>query len=152
MLLWILWLPLVCFWICCGKVPNRMLGCINKGISGRERNHYSTLLSACQVTPGILCIVLVLAKQNICGQVREGPPRWKLPYGERLRKLDLFGLRGNLITMFQYLKGDHKEDGDFLSIRNHMGKGGVTANSLFLGKFQLDMRKMFCNKTSEPLD
>ncbi|GAB0204370.1 hypothetical protein GRJ2_002902600 [Grus japonensis] len=65
-----------------------------------------------------------------------------LPYEERLRELGLFSLekrrlRGDLITIFQYLKGGYKEDGDFLFTRRNNGYKSL------LGKFQLDARGKF---------
>lgn len=50
-----------------------------------------------------------------------------LPFGDRLRELGLprlekGRLRGDLLTMFQYLKGSCKEDGDSLYTGNHLEK------------------------------
>jgi len=62
-----------------------------------------------------------------------------LPYEEGPRELDLFSLeerlRGDLITMFQYLKGGYKEDGDSLFIRCHMEKRRDNGYKLLLGRF-----------------
>ena len=48
-----------------------------------------------------------------------------LPYEEGLRELCLLSLekrrlRGDLTTMFQYLKGSYKEGGDSVFMRSHM--------------------------------
>ncbi|KAK4825715.1 LOW QUALITY PROTEIN: hypothetical protein QYF61_002133 [Mycteria americana] len=71
-----------------------------------------------------------------------------LPYEERLRELSLFSLekrrlRGDLVTMFQYLKGGYKENGDSLFTRSHMEKMRGNGSKLHLGRFQLDTRGKF---------
>jgi len=51
--------------------------------------------------------------------------------------------RGDLITMFLYLKGDYKEDGDSLFTRSHMEKTRSNGYKLLLGRFQLHTRGKF---------
>lgn len=68
-----------------------------------------------------------------------------LPFGNRLRELGLSSLekgrlRGDLLTMFQYLKGRYKEDGDSLYRTNHMEKMKENRYMLIMGRFQLDTR------------
>ena len=63
-----------------------------------------------------------------------------LPYEERLRELGLFNLekrrlRGDLITVFQYLKCGYKEDEDFLFTRSSTEKMRGDAYKLLLGRF-----------------
>ncbi|GAB0183630.1 highly reducing polyketide synthase PKS6 [Grus japonensis] len=80
-----------------------------------------------------------------------------LPYEERLRELGLFSLekrfRGNFITMFRYLKGGYKEDGDSLFTGSHMekmrGNGvQVTPEKIPVGH----KRKIFHNENNQPLE
>jgi len=71
-----------------------------------------------------------------------------LPYEKRLKELGLFSLqkrrlRGDLITVFQYLKCGYKEDGDHLSTRNHMEKTRGNGYKLLLQGFQLDTKAKF---------
>jgi len=56
------------------KKASRMWGCINKGITSRDKE-VTIPLRTCQVTPAILCSVLVPAMQNRCGQAGEGPEK-----------------------------------------------------------------------------
>ncbi|PKU40516.1 rna-directed dna polymerase from mobile element jockey-like [Limosa lapponica baueri] len=61
--------------VAASKKTSRMLGCINKGITSRDKEviipFYSALI--CQATPEILFSVLVPARQKRCGQAGEGP-------------------------------------------------------------------------------
>ena len=71
-----------------------------------------------------------------------------LPCEERLRELVLFSLerrrlRGDIITMFQYLKCGYREDEDSLFTRSHMEKTRGHGYKLLLRRFQLDTRGKF---------
>ncbi|GAB0192413.1 mitochondrial enolase superfamily member 1 [Grus japonensis] len=54
------------------KKANRMLGCINKGITNRDKEVIIPL-SAFQATPAIPCSILVPAVQKSCGQAGDSP-------------------------------------------------------------------------------
>lgn len=65
-----------------------------------------------------------------------------LPYAERRKELGLCTLKkaqGDLITIFQYLKGSYKEDRGSLFTRSHMYK-------LHREMFYLNIRKIFYSK------
>jgi len=64
---------------------------------------------------------------------------------ERLKELGLFSpgkrrLRGDLITVFQYLKGSYKEDGRSLLTRSHMGQTRDNRYKLPQESFVLNIR------------
>jgi len=76
-----------------------------------------------------------------------------LPYEERLGEMGLFSfekrkLRGDIITMFHYLKSGYKEDGGSLFTRSHMEKMRGNGYQLLLGRFRLDTRgQLFTMRT-----
>lgn len=52
-------------------------------------------------------------------------------------------LRGDFITMFQYIQGGYKEDRDSPFTRNHMENKRVNGYKSFLRRFQLDTKGTF---------
>ena len=69
-----------------------------------------------------------------------------LPYEERLKEIGLFSLenkrlRGDSITVFQYLKGSYKEDRGLLFTRSHMEKTRGNWYKLHRKRFHLNIKK-----------
>lgn len=131
------------------KKANRMLRCIYKGITSRDKEIIIPLYLAL-VRPHLkYCVQFwtLLCKKEVDRLERVQRRATKmikglgsLPHEERLREPGLFSLekrrlRGDLITMFQYLKGGYKEDGDSLFTRSHMEKTRADGYKLILGRF-----------------
>uniref|UniRef100_A0A6G1R8C0 Uncharacterized protein n=1 Tax=Hypotaenidia okinawae TaxID=2861861 RepID=A0A6G1R8C0_9GRUI len=111
---------------------NRVLGCINKGITSRDTEVTITLYSA-QATPGTHCSFFVPTTIKICtGWIgsREGLKR----RSKSFFCLEKKRLRRDLNTMFQYLKGSYKKDGESLFTRSHMEKMRAKGYKLILGR------------------
>jgi len=127
------------------KKADRMLGCINKGIISRDKEVTIPLYSALVRLQREYCVRVwsLLYKKDVDKLERVQRRATKRIKGlGRLREMGLFSLekkkrrlRGDLITMFQYLKGGYKEDGDSVFTRSHMDKTRGNGYKLILGTF-----------------
>ncbi|GAB0180916.1 hypothetical protein GRJ2_000556900 [Grus japonensis] len=142
------------------KKANRMLGCINYGITSRDKE-VIILLYSTFIRPHLeYCVWFYspLCKKDVDRLERVQRRATKmikglgsLPYEESLRQLGLFSLekrrlRGDPITIVQYFKGGSKNS---LFTRSHMEKVKVNGCKLLLGRFQLDLKgKFFTTKTA----
>lgn len=105
----------------------------------------------CSGTSGRLCPVLGSSVQEMWGS----DPSTKtfkglehLSYKERLGELGLFSLkkrqlRGDFISVYEYLKGGYQEDISWLCLVLPSNKTRSNGQKLMHRKFQLNMRKSF---------
>lgn len=143
-----------------------MLDCTNKGIINKDKGVIIALYSVL-VKPHLeySCALLVPAKQNRCGQAGEGPEKGykdnqrieKLKCEKWLRDPGLFSLEKegfgeDVTSMFQYLKGAYREDGDSILTRSCVDKKKCNEYKLLLGtNFLLNSRKTH-KDNSQPLE
>ncbi|GAB0182117.1 hypothetical protein GRJ2_000677000 [Grus japonensis] len=118
---------------------NWILGCICRGITSRDRDVIIPLYSA-----------LVRQHLEYCDQFWSPQFKKDVDRLERVHRRTTKMIKGleNLsyeerFTVFQYLKGNYKEDGGSLFMRSYMEKTRGNRYKLHWERFHLDIRKKF---------
>ncbi|KAK4822095.1 hypothetical protein QYF61_009795 [Mycteria americana] len=144
-------------WQCvlAAQKANRILGCIKRSVASRSREVILPLYPAL-VRPHLECCLQLGSLQhrkdmNLLEQVQWRATKMirgmeHLSYEERLRDLGLFSLEkkrlwGDLIVVFQYLKGAYKKDGGRRFSRACSDRTGGNGLKVKEGRFRLDTRK-----------